>query len=78
MPKAFDDLKSKLIRPPILTFPNFKKDFILTVDASNKGCGAVLSQLDNRGNDLPIQFASRAFTNGEKNKSTIEKSCIGQ
>lgn len=44
----------------------------MTVDAAKYGVGAVLSQI-NDGNDLPIAFASKAFTKGEHNKSTIEK-----
>ena len=58
--------------PVILQFPDFSKNFILTTDASDIGCGAVLSQnID--GNDLPISFASKTFTKGEKNKAVILK-----
>lgn len=40
----FQHLKSKLISRPILQYPDFSKEFILTTDASNLGLGAVLSQ----------------------------------
>ena len=40
---AFQRLKSKLISRPILQYPSFSKEFILTTDASNSGLGAVLS-----------------------------------
>jgi len=69
---AFDCLKQCLIEPPILQYPDFSKEFILTTDASNVACGAVLSQVY-EGKNLPIAFASKSFSQGERNKSTIEK-----
>lgn len=69
---AFETLKRKLISPPVLRFPDFKKNFVLITDASKVACGAILAQsYDNV--DLPIAFASKAFTKGESNKSTIEQ-----
>jgi hypothetical protein len=41
---AFQHLKSKLTRQPILQYPDFSKGFVLTTDASNQGLGAVLSR----------------------------------
>lgn len=73
---AFQTLKNKLLNPPILQYPNFNEEFIITVDASNFACGAVLSQnID--GNDLPIAYISRSFQKGEKNKPIIEKELLG-
>lgn len=69
---AFDTLKHKLLSPKILQYPDFAKTFILTTDASNVGCGAILSQITSEG-DRPIAYASRTFTPGEKNKSVILK-----
>lgn len=69
---AFSTLKTKLIEPTILQYPDFQKEFILTTDASDFACGAVLSQM-HENNDLPVSYASRAFTKGEKNKHIIEK-----
>lgn len=70
--KSFDKLKNSLLSPRILQYPDFKKQFIITVDAAKYGMGAVLSQIK-EGQDLPISFASKSFTKGEMNKSTIEK-----
>lgn len=50
---AFNEIKAKLISAPILAYPDFTKQFRVTVDASHQGCGAVISQ-DFDGNDLPI------------------------
>lgn len=69
---SFQNLKNCILNPIILQYPDFAKEFILTVDASKIAAGAVLSQ-NFDGNDLPIAFASKTFTKGEINKSTIEK-----
>jgi len=37
--QAFRDLKSRLISPPILRYPDDSRRFILTTDASNEGLG---------------------------------------
>lgn len=69
---AFETLKQKLLSPAILKFPDFTKEFILYTDASKIVAGAVLTQT--YGDiELPIAYASKSFTKGEKNKSTIEQ-----
>lgn len=69
---SFNKLKQILISPTILRYPDFSKTFIVTTDASDTACGAILSQ--NYGNDdLPIAYGSKGFTKGERNKPTIEK-----
>jgi hypothetical protein len=55
---AFQTLKDKLVSKPILQYPDFAKEFVLTTDASNDGLGAILSQGE-IGKDLPIAYASR-------------------
>lgn len=70
--KAFENLKHELLDPKILQFPDFTKTFILSTDASKVACGAVLEQ-EHNGIRLPIAFASKKFTKGESNKSTIEQ-----
>ena len=42
---AFDNLRSNLISVPVLTFPDYSKQFILDTDASDTGHDGVLSQL---------------------------------
>jgi len=56
---AFQHLKSELISRPILQYPDFSEEFILSTDASNSGLGAVLSQ-GPIGHDLPVAYASRS------------------
>lgn len=69
---AFNILRNSLLSPTLLNYPDFSQQFILTTDASDIGCGAVLSQQTQNGN-LPIAYASKTFTQGEKNKPVILK-----
>ena len=62
---AFRALKQMLLSQPILQYPDFSREFILTTDISNDGAGAVLSQ-GQIGKDLPIAYASRSFNKAEK------------
>jgi len=40
---AFEHLKSKLMHPPILGYPNFNVPIVFHTDASEAAIGAVLS-----------------------------------
>lgn len=73
--ESFETLKEKLCNPPVLQYPDFSKEFILTCDASNFSVGAVLSQ-GTVGTDRPIAFASRTLNKAEKNYSVIEKELL--
>jgi len=69
---AFQYLKTKLMEPTLLQYPDFSKEFCIITDASKQGCGALLTQNHN-GLQFPIAYASRAFTKGESNKCTTEQ-----
>ena len=69
---AFTTLKSKLITPPVLAYPNFEKDFTLETDASILGLGAVLAQLQEDSKSHPVAYASHALNRSEKNYSITE------
>jgi len=50
----------------VLAYPIYTKPFIVEVDASNDGLGAVLSQ-EQDGQVRPIAYASRALRGAERN-----------
>ena len=64
--EAFDRLKAACLQAPILAFPDFDKPFLLEMDASGKGLGAVLSQKQADGRYHPITYASRVMNETEQ------------
>jgi hypothetical protein len=73
--KAFNILREALTTEPLLQYPDFKRQFVLTTDASNDAIGAVLSQ-GPIGKDLPVAYASKTLNNAERNYPTIEKELL--
>jgi hypothetical protein len=71
---AFDGLKKALIGAPILVRPNFKDPFVLDVDWSTKGVGAVLSQKEGRFEKV-IAYASKALTLAQRKFHPMEGEC---
>lgn len=60
--EAFNLLKQALLEKVTLAHPDFTKPFLLSVDASSNGLGAVLSQVG-EGEDVarPVAFASKSL-----------------
>ncbi len=66
--QAFDELRTLFTSAPILRHPDPKRQFIVEVDASNTGVGAIL--LQHHGNPakmFPCAFFSRKLTAAECN-----------
>ena len=63
--KAFEELKLRCMRAPVLVFTDFKKPFRLETDASKEGLEAVLLQELDDGQYHPVTFASRELKGGE-------------
>ena len=64
---AFNALKTALTQAPVLGYADFEKPFILEIDASFEGLGAVLSQKQEDGKIRPVAYASRSLHPGERN-----------
>ena len=64
--EGFDQLKKALIKAPVLAYPDYTKPFILEMDASLKGLGAVLSQKGNDNEAHVIAYTSRSLRPSEK------------
>lgn len=64
--EAFDMLIEKLTSPPILGYADFSQPFIINIDASGSGLGAVLYQ-EQDNQERVIAYASRALRPNERN-----------
>ena len=64
--EAFIGLKQCLTTAPVLSLPDFTKQFILNTDASDSGIGAVLSQKQHDGSECVIAYASRVLSKPER------------
>jgi len=65
---AFETLKDKLTKAPILSLPNFTKTFEIECDASNIGIGVILLQ---KGH--PKAYFSEKLKGSHLNYSTYDK-----
>ena len=65
--EAMAILKGKVQSAPVLVFPDFKKPFLLEMDASKEGLEVVLSQKQSNGWYHPIAFGSCSLTLVEMN-----------
>lgn len=64
--RSFEALKAKLVSAPVLAYADFSRPFILEIDASHSGLGAVLSQETDDG-VRPVAYASRGLRPTERN-----------
>ena len=74
--QAFTKLKQILCSLPVLHNPDFDKEFILRTDASLRGLGGVLTQMDDDGNKHQVVYLSRKLLPREQRYSAIEKECL--
>ena len=65
--EAFQALKQACMNSPVLAFADYMKDFLLKMDASKEGLGAVLSQKQVDGQFHPVAYGSWALTAHKKN-----------
>uniref|UniRef100_A0A9J8CJF5 Chromo domain-containing protein n=1 Tax=Cyprinus carpio carpio TaxID=630221 RepID=A0A9J8CJF5_CYPCA len=78
--EAFNDLKSRFISAPVLSFPDPECQFIVEVDASETGVGAVLSQRSPRDGKEPdaavpsaLAFVRRCRRTWKKAEKTLAR-----
>ena len=61
---------------PILKSPDFRRPFLVQTDASDRGVGAVLRQLDEEGIEHPVAYFSKKLQPREEKYATVEKECL--
>ena len=74
--QSFEHLRNHLSSLPVLSYPNFKLPFLLDTDTSNDAIGAVLSQLDEQGNERVLAYASRLLSKAERNYCVTRKELL--
>ena len=67
---AFSALKEALTSTHVLCYPDFSKGFILEIDASAAGLGAILSQ-EQKGQRIVVAYASRGLCPNERKSDTF-------
>ena len=75
--RSYEELKKLLTSDPVLILPDFKKKFFIRTDASKYAVGGVLFQLNDEGEEHPIQYTSRVLTRAETNYSATEREMLG-
>lgn len=73
---AFQVLKEKLSSAPILVSPNYTKPFVLQCDASKLGVGAVLTQLNEDNQEMPVAYFSKKLNKAQSSYSVTELECL--
>ena len=66
-----------LTKAPVLRVSDPRKSLVVQTDASDVGIGAVLSQLDENGEEHPIAYASRKLQPRETKYSAVSGHSVG-
>lgn len=74
--KAFEQIKTDLMRAPVLALYDPKKETKEAADASSYGLGGVVLQLQPDKSWRPVSFLSRALTPTESRYAQIEKEAL--
>ena len=74
--KSLDLIKTRLTTMPVMSFPDFQKDFIVVTDASEVACGCVVMQ-EHDGNQVIVAAASSTFSATEQKWSATEREAYG-
>jgi hypothetical protein len=75
--EAFNVLKRKFSKTPILLMPNPEKPFTIESDASKFASGAVLCQQDINGDWHPCGYISHSFNQAEQNYEIYDQELFG-
>ena len=74
--KSFQDLKTALLSPPILRFPDSSRPYFLQTDASIDGISYILGQSDDQGRKYVISYGGRGLRPCEKKWPITQLECL--
>ena len=75
--QAFEDLKSKMIAPPILAPPRYGRPYMIDTDVSAYELGCTLLQDHDEVNDWrPVGYWSYSLNDSERNFRATERECF--
>ena len=74
--KAFDEIKSRLLKPPVLNLPDRKCRFLLYSDTSKLATGTAVYQVQD-GKPKLIAYLSKRMPEAAKNYSITELEMCG-
>jgi RNase H-like domain found in reverse transcriptase len=74
---TFDTLKKRFMEEPVLLMPDQSKPFQIKSDASKVATGAVLTQLDSNGDQHPIAFMSKTFSETKRKYKIYDQKLLG-
>ena len=72
---SFEEIKSRLVEAPIMTKPDWNREFEIMCDASDFAMGAVLGQKAEKVFKA-IYYASKTFNEAQENYFTTERRCL--
>jgi RNase H-like domain found in reverse transcriptase len=70
-------MKKKFMEEPVLLMPDRSKPFQIESDASKVATGMVLTQLDSNGDQNPIAFLSKTFSETERKYEIYDRELLG-
>lgn len=74
--ESYEQLKSCLVKPPILALPRNGFKYVLDTDACDYQVGCVLMQEQEEGPMRPIGYWSRSLNKAERSYDTTQKECL--
>ena len=75
--EAFNILKRRFTEELVLLMPDQSKPFQIESDASKVATGAVLTQLDSNGDQHPVAFMSKTFTDTKRKYEIYDRELLG-
>jgi len=74
---AFENLKKKFLKEPVLIIPDPSKQFFVKSDTSKWATGAILQQLDNNRDLKPCSYTSHSLMVTERNYNIYNRELLG-